>query len=190
MFLLSQLRAVNTLFFFSFEGCDERCYITAHSFRSWLVHLQGSCTLAGAEMTRFVFTVPKLYRLNLYLELQHVSMYGSLQCKVPRDRAVCVWVLPGRDWHEAVAARCHLYPGGRCCTADIYHGGAGSSVRQIHTVTRKQTHWHIVTVLLFKKFAPRRLLSPLSEPLEKLTSCVLATPTCRELSQSDGATGS
>lgn len=54
------------------------------------MHLQGSCTLAGAETTRFVFTVPKLYRLNLYLELQHVSQYGSLQCKVPRDRAVCV----------------------------------------------------------------------------------------------------
>lgn len=62
-----------------------------------MANLQGSCTLAGAETTRFVFPALKLYRLNLYVQLQHVLQHGPLRCKdkmikYDETAAACAWV--------------------------------------------------------------------------------------------------
>ena len=108
-------------------------------------------------------------------------------------RAVCVSVCvclgrPGRDWHEALAAKCNLHPDGERPAADIHPGGAGGSVRPTHTDAGEHTHLLVAELFFFFKVAPWCLLSPVSFS-EKLMSCFLVTPTCRELSQSGGATG-
>lgn len=90
---------------------------------------------------------------------------------------------PGRDWHEVVVKRCHLYPAGRWHEADIDHGGACRRVGHVTHPANKLESRGLVS-FFFKHLHIFPLFS------EKSTLSSQVTPTCRELSQSDGATGS
>lgn len=86
---------------------------------------------------------------------------------------------PGRDWHEDMVKRRHLYPVGRWREADLNHGGACCRVRNN---THSSKH-----LAFFKKNKHCCIIFSFSE---KSTPSSQVTPTCRELSRSDGATGS
>ena len=71
-------------------------------------------------------------------------------------RTVCVSVCvclgrPGRDWHEALAAKCNLHPDGERPAADIHPGGAGGSVRPTHTDAGEHTHLLVAELFFFLK---------------------------------------
>lgn len=133
------------------------------SSRSWSANLQESCTQAGAEMTR-----SGLDSASTIANFVHACVFTSVTS-------------PGRDWHEVVVKRCHLYPVGRWREADLNHGGACCRVRSDTHSSKRLA----LSVCLFLKH--RCIVFSLSE---KSTPSSQVTPTCRELNRSDGATGS
>lgn len=90
----------------------------------------------------------------------------------------------GGDWHEVVAAKRNLNPYGQRASVDNYHGGAGGSVRQTHTLA----YVNMCSAVTLK-FLKNDIFHHFFWNSEKLKSFFLVTPTCRGHSQSDGATG-
>lgn len=106
----------NTLF--TLSECDERrlCPSTSCFPRSWLVHLLGSFTLAGAEMIRFVLrSSTELYfylvRLPVYSIKGRTSWWSMVLCVLLPSRWWLTWgcgcEMPSQLWQKMP---CSWYP--------------------------------------------------------------------------------